>query len=316
MAEQHTGDTTPVVLSFSAGPSSVAPGAASTLSWSVNGASAITIDNGVGDVSGLTSKAVSPSLTTVYTLTASNTAGGVTASTTVTVTGQQDTQPPTAPTLISAVARSSSQVDLSWTASTDNVGVAGYQIIRNGSLLTSVSNSPYSDLSATPNTTYSYSVRAYDAAGNFSVTSNSMTLTTPVPPVTGGACPAPASGAFTGCYYNNLTLTGNPALVRTDSQINFDWGTGSPAPTIAPNAFSTRWQGYFTFVQATYAFTATASDGMRVYVDGSLVLDRWRDQAATMYTIVQTLSAGSHLITVEYYESTGWPTAHLTWQQK
>jgi hypothetical protein len=53
-----------------------------------------------------------------------------------------------------------------------------------------------------------------------------------------------------------------------------------------------------------------------MYVDGNIMLDRWRYQAATMDTSRQTLSAGSHLITMEYEEHTGWPTAHLTWQQQ
>jgi hypothetical protein len=57
------------------------------------------------------------------------------------------------------------------------------------------------------------------------------------------------------------------------------------------------------------------SDGMRLYVDGILILDRWTDQAATQYTVQQTVSQGLHVITVEYYEQTGWSTAHLTWQK-
>src|SRR6185312_13152990 len=56
------------------------------------------------------------------------------------------------------------------------------------------------------------------------------------------------------------------------------------------------------------------SDGMRVYIDGASIFDRWRDQAPTAYTAQQTLTAGSHLVTVEYYEHSGAPTAHLSWQ--
>jgi uncharacterized protein YkwD/chitodextrinase len=304
----------PTILSFSAAPTSVVQGTSSTLSWSVNGATTITIDNGIGDVTSVTSKQVSPAQTTVYTLTASNSAGTVTAQATVTVTAQGDTQPPSTPTLTSAIAKSSTQVDLTWSASTDNVGVTGYQIVRNGGLLASVAGTTYSDTTAAANTTYTYTVRAYDGAGNLSAASNAIAVTTPAPSPSGGACPAATVGAFTGCYYNNLTMSGNPALVRTDNQINFDWGAGTPAPAITSYDFSARWQGYFTFSQGAHSFTATTSDGMRLYIDGNLVLDRWRDQAATMYTVSQSLSAGTHLITVEYYEHTGWPTAHLTWQ--
>ena len=306
----------PVVLSFTASPSAVTKGSASALSWSVNGATSITIDNGIGDVTNLSSKSVTPAQNTTYTLTAANSAGTVTATATVTVVAQQDTTPPIAPILSSATAKSATQVDLTWIASTDNVGVAGYQVIRNNAVLASTAGLTFSDAGASPNTSYSYTVRAYDAAGNYSPISNSIAVTTPASANTGGSCPPPSSGAFTGCYYNNITLSGNPALIRTDGAINFDWGTGTPASSITAYAFSARWQGYFTFAQGTYAFTSTTSDGMRLYIDGNLVLDRWRDQGATMYTNVQTLSAGSHLITVEYYEETGWPTAHVTWQKQ
>lgn len=230
------------------------------------------------------------------------------------MTAQGDTQAPSTPTLISAVAKSGTQVDLGWSTSNDNVGVAGYQVLRNGGVLTSVQGTSYSDTGATAGASYSYSVRAYDAAGNFSQASNAIVVNTPAPLPSGGACPTATTGAFTGCYYNNPTMTGNPALARTDNQINFDWGTGTPAPSITSYDFSARWQGYFTFTQGTHSFTATASDGIRLYIDGNLLMDRWRDEAATMYTAVQSLSAGTHLITVEYYEHTGWPTVHLTWQ--
>src|ERR1039458_5301265 len=60
-------------------------------------------------------------------------------------------------------------------------------------------------------------------------------------------CPAPATGAFTGCYYDNMTLSGDPVFVRTDSQINFDWGNHSPDASLQPLNFSARWQGNFIF---------------------------------------------------------------------
>src|ERR1035437_7557776 len=127
-------------------------------------------------------------------------------------------------------------------------------------------------------------------------------------------CPAPATGAFTGCYYNNMTLSGDPVFVRTDSQINFDWGNHSPDASLQPLDFSARWQGNFMFSQGNYTFSVVTSDGMRLYVDGNLILNAWRDQSPNSYTATQTVSQGSHLIVVEYYERLGGATAQVFWQ--
>ncbi|HET6771591.1 MAG TPA: DNRLRE domain-containing protein, partial [Actinomycetota bacterium] len=94
-----------------------------------------------------------------------------------------DTTPPSDPTNLNAVAISSNRVDMTWTASTDNVGVTNYDIYRNSSLLTTVGAvTSYSDTTASPNTTYSYQVRARDAAGNPSGLSNTSSATTPPAP--------------------------------------------------------------------------------------------------------------------------------------
>src|SRR5919106_2834400 len=97
--------------------------------------------------------------------------------------GTSDTTPPSTPTNLEATASSSSRVDLSWTASTDNVGVSAYDIYRNSSLLTSVGAvTSYSDTTVSPSTTYSYQVRARDSAGNPSGLSNTASVTTPLGP--------------------------------------------------------------------------------------------------------------------------------------
>ena len=119
-----------------------------------------------------------------------------------------------------------------------------------------------------PVSTYTFVVRSFDTQGNYSPSSQAVQVTIPTSQSTSANCPAPAVNAFTGCYYKSLDLTGTPAVVRTDAQVNFDWFGSPPVPEIASSQFSARWQGQFTFDAGVYVFTAIASDGMRLYIDG------------------------------------------------
>jgi hypothetical protein len=89
-----------------------------------------------------------------------------------------DTTPPTIPTNLTANSISSSQINLAWTASTDNVAVTDYNIYSDSELLTIVTGTAYSDLYLTPDTSYAYTVSAFDAAGNTSDKTASVSSTT------------------------------------------------------------------------------------------------------------------------------------------
>jgi chitodextrinase len=124
-----------------------------------------------------------------YTLTAvaKDTAGNTATATSVTVTvDNADTTPPSVPAGLTATAANSAQVNLSWTASTDNVGVTSYKIYRNGSstALATVTapTTTYQDAAVSAATAYSYTVTALDAAGNESAKSTSVSVTTPAAP--------------------------------------------------------------------------------------------------------------------------------------
>ncbi len=116
-----------------------------------------------------------------------------------------DTQPPTAPSNVGATAISSAQINLSWTASSDNVGVAGYKVERcSGSSCTNFvqiatpSGTTYNDTGLAPSTAYSYRVRATDAAGNLSSYSNvasANTLADTTPPTAPSSLSATAVSA-------------------------------------------------------------------------------------------------------------------------
>ena len=118
-----------------------------------------------------------------------------------------------------------------------------------------------------------------------------------------------------GAYFDNADFT-SPVLTRTDSQINFDWGTGSPAPSIGPDTFSSRWSGYLLAPETgTYSLSSLTSDGVRAYVSGLPVINNLNDQS-TRWTDGQSISltAGQKVpLLLEYYENTGSAVAKLKW---
>jgi hypothetical protein len=120
-----------------------------------------------------------------------------------------------------------------------------------------------------------------------------------------------------GEYFNNITLTDFPAMVRNDGAtfLNFDFGLGSPSAAcgIGVDNFSARWTRMVNFASATYRFSVTGDDGVKLYVDGQIKIDKWFSQVATTYTADVALSAGSHEVKLEYFESGGPGMAFLSW---
>lgn len=116
-------------------------------------------------------------------------------------------------------------------------------------------------------------------------------------------------------YWNNTTLSGTPVLSREDRTLDFNWAYDSPDGRVQPDGFSARWQRYIDVTPGTYRFTAIADDGVRVRVDGRLIIDGWKQQGPTRYDGTIALSAGHHLVQVEYFEQTGSASISVSWQQ-
>jgi len=136
--------------------------------------------------------------------------------------------------------------------------------------------------------------------------------------VTAAASAGPRSaaaddGGWLGEYYANPYLMGPPALIRQDATINFDWSGSSPAPQIPQDNFSVRWTRTLTFDAGRYRFTTETDDGVRLFLDGQLIIDRWHDQAATVYNAERDLGAGQHSLRMEYYQASGGAVARLSW---
>lgn len=101
----------------------------------------------------------------------------------------EDHESPTGPTNLKASAVSSSRIDLSWSPSTDNIGVAGYRIFRDGTGIGTTAGVSFSDMGLSPSRTYVYQVLGYDQAGNESALSDPASATTA--PEDGGVCSFP-----------------------------------------------------------------------------------------------------------------------------
>jgi beta-glucosidase len=114
-------------------------------------------------------------------------------------------------------------------------------------------------------------------------------------------------------YFNNDALRGEPALVRTEQQIDFHWGDGSYVDGGPVDHFSVRWTGYFLpRAEDDYKFYTSADDGVRLYLDDALVIDDWRPHAETLNTYSAHFEAGkAHKIRLEYFENTGTATARF-----
>jgi uncharacterized protein YraI len=127
--------------------------------------------------------------------------------------------------------------------------------------------------------------------------------------------PTPTITNWRGEYYNNRTLSGAPALVRDDAAINFNWGDGSPAAVISADNFSARWTRSVNLDGGRYRFTVLADDGVRLWVNGALLIDQWKDQTATSYSAEINLPAGNASLKMEYYDHGGGAAAVLSWTQ-
>jgi hypothetical protein len=127
--------------------------------------------------------------------------------------------------------------------------------------------------------------------------------------------PPPSSQtAWQAHYWNNTNMSGAPALARYESAVNYDWGWGSPAPGIvATDNFSARWSRSVYFNAGTYQFTTQSDDGIRVYIDGHLIIDNWTVHAQQTNIADVTLESGSHSLVVEYFEQSRLAVAKFWW---
>jgi glucose/arabinose dehydrogenase len=143
-------------------------------------------------------------------------------------------------------------------------------------------------------------------------------ITTPASNTTYTVTYVPADGTtgtgLSATYYDNMDFTG-ATISRVDPRVDFDWRTGSPAPSIGINTFSARWTGQVrSAVTGTHTFYTVSDDGVRLWVDNVLVVDNWTDHPPTENSGTINLTAGQRYdIRMELYENAGGTVARLLW---
>lgn len=121
--------------------------------------------------------------------------------------------------------------------------------------------------------------------------------------------------AWRGEYFPNRNLAGAPVLVRQDEEIDFFWETRSPAAGVPANRFSVRWTRTIFFASGIYRISVLTDDGIRVWLDGNLIIDEWSDHRSAIFDVDVNISEGLHDLRVEYYENTLGARARVWWKQ-
>ncbi len=106
-------------------------------------------------------------------------------------------------------------------------------------------------------------------------------------------------------YFNNMTLSGSPSLIRDEATISIDWGDGSPGPGINSDFWSARFTRQFTARAGQYRIILTSDDGSRLFINNQLIIDNWRAQAATSVSTDFFTNGGTMDVRVEFFDRTG-----------
>lgn len=120
-----------------------------------------------------------------------------------------------------------------------------------------------------------------------------------------------------GEYFTNAELKGTPDLVRIDPEIRFEWGQAAPAPQFPVDNFSVRWTGKIGPVptNGTYRFTTTSDDGVRLWIDGKLLIDKWKPMSLDDNLGEIVLKKGqSYDVKLEYFDSGYDAACTLQWR--
>ena len=170
-----------------------------------------------------------------------------------------DTTPPSVPTGLNVTGTTASSVSLSWTASTDNVGVAGYTVYRAGTQVGTTGIASFTDGSLTASTTYGYTVSAFDGAGNNSAQSASVQATTQAPPDTTPPTVSINAPANNQTVSGTVTITANASDNVGVAGVQFELDGSALGTNLVAAPYSAAWDTTQA-TNGTHVLTAVARD--------------------------------------------------------
>jgi len=211
---------------------------------------------------------------------------------------EPDVTPPTKPGVARTTSVSSSSVGLTWDPSTDNIGVVGYDVFRDGTKVGTTPTPGFTDTGLTPATTYVYTVQAKDPSGNLSVLSDGLTVTTPS---------GPARYEAENAFISQGLVESNHAGFSGTGFVNYDNVTGSyvewtvNAPT-AGNATIAVGFANGTTTDRPMSFTVNGTGAQTVSFPGTGAWTNWQTRTLTV-----SLVAGENKIRATATTANGGP---------
>lgn len=183
----------------------------------------------------------------------------------------------------------------------------GVRIYVNGSLVINewhgATGQTYTADVSLPAGQHNFLIEYYEGGGDAFIEYNIVQIGGGVPPQ--NPPPINTGGIWLAYYFNNTNLSGSPTAIVSENSPTRNWGSGSPLPNIGADNFSVRWTSSQTLNAGTYRIAVKADDGVRVYVNGILVINEWHGATGLTYTADLPLPAGQHSFIVEFYEATG-----------
>ena len=116
-------------------------------------------------------------------------------------------------------------------------------------------------------------------------------------------------------FWSNTNFSGNPALVRNDAEVEFDWGMQAPAAGVPADRFSARWTRTLDLSAGLYRFSLRANDGVRLYVNGTRLIDEWHSSNGSATYTTELVLSGSTALRLDYYDNTAKALARLSWER-